>query len=235
MKASPGFKLAAVLLALLTLAVTAAWAASTPGFSSYSALLSASAIVLASMGDGVVYRWLMSAWPTRFSRMAKPIRRKLRERYERDPIEILEFEDPVSAGEFHLVASYLLRDAHGSGLLKCLVHHPPGADPYDVLVTEGNAPAFRILDLDRDGRPELFVDSGVGAHSHSVRVFRLGHLRFEEALGSPQFADWKPVELTKCARTSEYRMTLLKGAGAAGSNSAPRQYKLAAGGLELVE
>jgi len=135
----------------------------------------------------------------------------------------------------HEIASFHISDTLGSRLVKAIVHRAPSADPYDVVTVEGAKPSIKIVDLDLDGRPELFVDTVVGAHCHQANIFCLNHLnRFQEAQGSPLFADWGPVQLAQADGSSKYRITILRGAGAAGRNAEPLTYMLTDGRLELL-
>jgi hypothetical protein len=227
-----------ILLAVTGVALVAcvAWALLEPGWSSATATLSALVAMLGVLGDSELTSRLgrITLWKDR--RASRRLRRKLKKRHQRQPDQVLTFAVPGAPEEEHEVALYLLEDMSGSGLIKAIVHHAPSADPYDVITLEGAKPDVKVLDLDADGRPELLVDTVVGAHTHQVNVFCLNSLnRFQEAERSPLFADWGPVELARADRSPEYQITVLRGSGAAGSDAKPATYRLSDGTLELVE
>ena len=144
----------------------------------------------------------------------------------RPPLQEYEFRFPSSRRhDTHRVAVLLVCDRDHTGFLKSIVHVPPNADPYDVLVYSGTQPQIRLEDLNGDGRPELFVDYVVGAHTHCVVVFQLDEFeRFVLIPGSRLFADWGPVELEFDPSIKRYVIKLLSGAGAAGSNAVHVSY-----------
>lgn len=232
---SPTVKLMAAIIALIVVVASTIWARSQPGFASTLGALSSLVVFLGLIADGEVFSWLRKKWPSKFSWLAKPLRKSLHTRFTRDPIQLIEFIDPKNTKAVHRVASYSLVDDHGTGLLKTVVHHPPEGDPYDILTTEGNAPTFKVLDLDGDGQPELFVDAGVGGHGHMVHVYRLSPLRFTEVKGAPLFADWGPVSVDKIKESGRYEISIKVGAGPAGSDAALHKFQLGPGGLHEVE
>ncbi len=234
MQMSPTIKLVAAIIALVAMIASTMWARLELEFSSILAVFSSIIIFLGLIADGEVFSWLNKKWPSKFSWMVKPLLKTIHSRFNRDPVKLIEFMLPDNEEAIHRVASYVLADDYGSGLLKTLVHHPPNGDPYDILITEGNSPSFTVLDLDQDGQLELFVDAGVGVHSHRVHVYRLSPLHFSEVQGSPIFADWGPVSVVKRENSSLYEINILVGAGAAGSNASLHHFQLGLNGLQEI-
>lgn len=121
-------------------------------------------------------------------------------------------------------------------MIKVIVHRAPKADPYDVLTVEGAVGEIAATDLDNDGRPELFVDTVIGAHTHQVSVYTLNtYNRFQEVHGSPLYADWGPVRIDPDTVSGAYRISLLRGRGAAGKDAKPVIYILKDKTLEEID
>jgi hypothetical protein len=139
----------------------------------------------------------------------------------RPPLREYEFRFPTNRyHDRHRVVVLPLNDRDRSGRLKSIVHVPPSADPYDVLVYSGTEPRIVLEDLNGDGRPDLFVDYVAGAHTHGVAVYRLDELeRFVLIPGSKLFADWGPVEVEFDPAIKCHVIKLLSGAGAAGTDA----------------
>ena len=217
------------------LLVCLVWALVEPGWSSATAALSSLAAVLAVLSDPAISRHLERIGSWKQSREGRLLSKRIKKRHQRKPDQVLSFALPESPDRKHEVASYLIGDTHGSGLIKAIVHRAPSADPYDIATVEGAKPCMKVVDIDSDGRPELVLDTVVGAHTHQVSVFTLNGLdRFEEVQGSPLFADFGPVELTRSECSGKYEITILRGSGAAGGNAKPVTYTLTDGALELV-
>lgn len=155
----------------------------------------------------------------------------------RPPLQEQEFYFPTNRPhDRHKVAVVLVSDRNQSGLLKSIVHIPPSADPYDVLVYSGTQPQIRLEDLNADGRPELFVDYVAGAHTHCVSVFQLDDFqRFVLMPGSRLFADWGPVKLEFNPSIRRHVINLLSGAGAAGANAVEVRYVIKEDRVESLQ
>ena len=217
----------------LTLGMCIFWVLIEPGWASATTLLFSLVAFLTVVSDPEISEKLGQLRRSALNRAGRRLSSTIKTRHQRQPNEIVSFFLPGESKLKHEIGVYLLKDSHDSGLIKALVHRAPLADPYDIMTVEGAQPRFQVLDLDHDGRPELFVETCVGAHTHQVNVFRLNRLnRFHEVQGSPLFADWGPVTLEQADHSSIYQITILKGSGAAGSNAKPLTYLLSERGLE---
>lgn len=216
----------------MTLILCLVWAVMAPGWGSTTTAMFSLIAFLTVASDPSISERLSKFRPTAIDKAGQALSTALKARHEKPPIEMKSFSLENEPESKHEVGVYLIKDSRNSGLIKAVVHRAPSADPYDVMTVEGAQPQIEILDLDNDGLPELFVDTTVGAHTHSVSVFRLnGQNRFHEVLGSPLFADWGPVSLDPVEGSPNWKITILKGSGAAGSNAKPHIYILTDRGL----
>lgn len=232
---SPLFKYALLTITTITFIICSIWVMRQPSWVSITSTLFALTALLTVINDVVILELLGAFSRYVHDHEGRTFTNALRTRHKSRPISITNFQTSTETetDKHHVISVYLIRDSANSGLVKGVVHQAPGGDPYDIFTVEGTEPIVKVLDLDGDGEPELFVETVLGAHTHQVNIFRLSSLnRFFEVPGSPLISDWGPVKLTKADNSAFHLITILKGSGPAGINAQPYSYRLRSTGLE---